>query len=134
MKKYFLIRTFFDYDGAKIFLNELELDSGHRFSLNFKENHSIKQIHFTPRKKYFVTNLKALAKIETRIKKWKDYDNIVELSSLCQKLIAENEQGIRLKKIELVTDEREFIHKSFSHKLQKRNNYYTILIINFMIQ
>ena len=117
-----------------IFLNELELDSAHRFFLNFKENDSIKQIHISPRKKYFVTNLKAHAKIVTKVKKWKDYDNIVELSNLCQKLIAENEKGISLKKIELVTDEMEFIHKSFSRKLQKRNNYCTIIIIDFMIQ
>ena len=81
-----------------IFLNELELDRAYRFFLNFKENDSIKQVRFSPRKKYFVTNLKALAKIEIETKKWKDYDNIVELSNLCQKLIAESEKGISLKK------------------------------------
>ena len=36
----------FDMEAKYLFFNELELDSTHRFSLNFKENDSVKQIHF----------------------------------------------------------------------------------------
>ena len=66
-----------------IFVNELELNSEHTFSLNFKNNNNIGQIHFLPNKKYFITNLKLPVKIETEIKKWNDYDKIVTILSFC---------------------------------------------------
>lgn len=46
-----------------------------------KKKDSLKQIHFSPKKKYFVTNLKAPVKIKTETKNCDDYDRVVELSS-----------------------------------------------------
>ena len=42
-----------------IFSNELELDIEHRFSLNFGKNENFEEIHFSRKKKYFITNVKA---------------------------------------------------------------------------
>ena len=55
--------------------------------------------------------------METEIAKQNDYDKIVELPNFCRKLIAENEKS--LKEIELITDQRGFVYRSFFHKLQR---------------
>ena len=101
----------------------MERDGAYRFSLNFKENESIKQIHFPPRKKYFVANLKPPVRIETQIEKWNDYDKIQELSIFFQKLVAEDERGVGLKEIAKVTDKRGFEKDTTSYKHQK-NTYH----------
>ena len=79
-----------------IFFNELKIDSNHRFLLNFAESESVKQICFSRRKNYFITNLKVYVKVEIEIEKWNDCDKIVELSKFCQKVLAENEKAIGL--------------------------------------
>ena len=76
-------------NGSKyIFFYELELDSEHKFSLNFRENENFEQIQFLLGIKYLIRNLKGSVKIETEIEKWNDYGKIVELSNLCRELIS----------------------------------------------
>ena len=79
-----------------IFFNELKIDSNHRFLLNFAESESVKQICFSRRKNYFITNLKVYVKVEIEIEKRDDCDKIVELSKFCQKVLAENKKVIGL--------------------------------------
>ena len=49
------------------FFNKLQLDGIDRFSLSFEKNAVENQIDFSSSKKYFATNLKAFAKIKTKI-------------------------------------------------------------------
>ena len=70
-----------------IFFNELKIDSNHRFLLNFAESESVKQICFSRRKNYFITNLKVYVKVEIEIEKRDDCDKIVELSNFVKKFL-----------------------------------------------
>ena len=83
---------------TKIYIfDELGLDIRHRFSQNFRENESIEQMHFSSKKQYFITNLKAFVRMEPDIEKLNDYEKIVKLSDFCQKLVDDNEEGIAVK-------------------------------------
>ena len=84
-----------------IFLNEVELDSPHMFSLNFKRLIAKTNTFFT-KEKIFCNKLQSPVKIEIEIGKRNDYDIIVELSNFCRKIIAGNEKDIGSKEIALV--------------------------------
>ena len=99
-----------------IFFHELELYDEHKFALDFQKNDIGKQIHFSCRKKYFITQSKAFVEKEKYIKKWNDYEKIVELSNFCQKLVAEDERDIGLKEIEFVSDKKDIISRIASYK------------------
>ena len=53
-------------------------------------------MRFSPRRKYYVTNLKVNANLDTNITKWNDYNKIHKLSNFCRKLINEGEKDIVL--------------------------------------
>ena len=52
-----------------IFSNELELYIEHRFSLSFGKNENFEEIHFSPKKKYFITNVKAFVIMKLYVEK-----------------------------------------------------------------
>ena len=51
------------------YFKEIHLDTEKRFIIDLTKNNSIKKIKFSPRRNYFVTNLKVNAKIKTDVKK-----------------------------------------------------------------
>ena len=119
--------------GPKIYVfDELVLDIGHRFSVNFRENESIEQIHFSSKKQYFITNLKAFLRMEPDIEKSNDYEKIVKLSDFCRKLVDDNEEGIAVKEITKGTNQRGFIKNHCN--LSFRKKVFTILSTIFMIR
>lgn len=102
---------------TKIYIfDELGLDIRHRFSQNFRENESIEQIHFSSKKQYFITNLKAFVRMEPDIEKLNDHEKIVKLSDFCQKLVDDNEEGIAVKETAKSTNQSGFIknHRNLS--------------------
>lgn len=106
-------------EAKYIFFNKLELDSNHRFSVDFeKRNTSLQEI--------FHYKFKSFCEISCRINK------VVEISNFCWILIDENEKGFSLKEIENIVDQRGFANKIEIYKLDKKILW--IQNINFMIQ
>ena len=91
----------------------------------------MRQVSFSPNKKYYTANLKADLEINTQIKQQNDYNKIIDLLKLCRKLIASNSQAIQQSTINIGVKVRGF--KNFQKTLTIGEKINTILNMNYMI-
>ena len=75
--------------------NELELDGKNTFTLDLKKSHSTQFLSFSPNKLFCVEKLKVNVKTESNVKKWDNYDDIVETSKLHKRIINSRDSTLR---------------------------------------
>lgn len=91
----------------------------------------MRQVSFSPDKKYYTVNLKADLEINTQIKQQNDYNKIIDLFKLCRKLIASNSQAIQQSTTNIGVKVRGF--KNFQKTLTLGEKINTTLNMNYMI-